>query len=229
MPTIAVVGAGSGLGLSIGRSFGRRGFDVALVARTQATLDVLADRLAGEGITAAGFSADVTDPATVAAAFHAIRDRFGPVDVLDYTPAPQADDVRRVHAVEVTADDMRPTMELMFYGAITATRQVLPAMLEHVSGTLLYGSGASSMLPLPTIGTFGPAGAALRQWVLMLNRSLAPRGIYAAHVAIGVMIGNGEQENDPDVIAERFWQLHDERTEPEILYGTLPQALLDST
>lgn len=34
MPTVAIVGAGSGLGLSIAKVFGRNGFSVALVART---------------------------------------------------------------------------------------------------------------------------------------------------------------------------------------------------
>jgi short-subunit dehydrogenase len=228
MPTLAIVGAGPGLGMSVARSFGRRGFEVALVARTPASLDALVARLHADGVTAAGFPADVTDLAAVSAAFSAIRERFGVIDVLDYAPAPRVDDVRRVHALEVTAADLRPTMEFMFYGALAATQQVLPSMLERGAGTLLYASGASSVLPIPRIGTFGPAGAALRQWVLMLHRSLAPRGVYAAHVAIGVMIGNGEAENDPDVIAERFWQLHDERNGPDHRYGTPPQEVLDA-
>jgi NAD(P)-dependent dehydrogenase (short-subunit alcohol dehydrogenase family) len=33
MPTIAIVGAGSGMGLAIVRTFGRNGFTVALLAR----------------------------------------------------------------------------------------------------------------------------------------------------------------------------------------------------
>ncbi|KND37998.1 SDR family NAD(P)-dependent oxidoreductase, partial [Streptomyces stelliscabiei] len=60
MPVIAVIGAGPGLGLSIARRFGREGFQVALVSRTQDKLDALAARLAAEGIEAAGFAADVT-------------------------------------------------------------------------------------------------------------------------------------------------------------------------
>ena len=42
MPLIAIIGAGPGLGLEIARAFGRKGFDVALVARDQSKLDVLA-------------------------------------------------------------------------------------------------------------------------------------------------------------------------------------------
>ncbi len=53
MPTIAIVGAGPGLGLAIARTFGREGFSVALIARTQDKLDRLAADLGAEGITAA--------------------------------------------------------------------------------------------------------------------------------------------------------------------------------
>jgi len=35
MSTIAIVGAGPGLGLSIAKAFGRNGFSVALVSRSQ--------------------------------------------------------------------------------------------------------------------------------------------------------------------------------------------------
>ena len=69
MPTIAIVGAGPGMGLAIARTFGERGFDVALISRTHARLDALAGQLAAEGITAAGFAADVMDRASLSAAY----------------------------------------------------------------------------------------------------------------------------------------------------------------
>ncbi len=68
MPTIALVGAGTRLGLSLGRVFGKHGFDVALVARSGEGLGELAEKLAAEGVKAAGFPADVTDRPTLIAA-----------------------------------------------------------------------------------------------------------------------------------------------------------------
>ena len=67
MPTIAIVGAGPGLGLAIARTFGSRGFDVALISRSREKLESLVTELAQDGITAAAFPADVRD-ALVAAA-----------------------------------------------------------------------------------------------------------------------------------------------------------------
>src|SRR5215469_5457815 len=53
MPTIAIVGAGPGLGASIARTFGGHGFHVALIARHPEKLDALALQLAASGVTAA--------------------------------------------------------------------------------------------------------------------------------------------------------------------------------
>ena len=50
MPTIAIVGAGPGLGLSVGRVFGKAGFEVALVARSHETIDQLLPLLRADTI-----------------------------------------------------------------------------------------------------------------------------------------------------------------------------------
>ncbi|WP_236706134.1 SDR family NAD(P)-dependent oxidoreductase, partial [Frankia sp. ACN1ag] len=88
MPTIAIVGAGPGLGLSIARRFGREGFAVALLSRNQATLDDLAGQLTRDGITAAGFAADVLDRPSLVDALTRVEAQLGPIDVLEYSPAP---------------------------------------------------------------------------------------------------------------------------------------------
>lgn len=61
MTTIAIVGAGAGLGQATAHRFGREGFSVALISRTQANVDKLAADLDEEGITARGYAANVRD------------------------------------------------------------------------------------------------------------------------------------------------------------------------
>ena len=46
MTTIAIVGAGRGLGAAIARRFGAEGLDIALISRNQERLDALATDLA---------------------------------------------------------------------------------------------------------------------------------------------------------------------------------------
>jgi NAD(P)-dependent dehydrogenase (short-subunit alcohol dehydrogenase family) len=216
MPAIALVAAGGRLGFSLGKVFGGHGFDVALIARSQERLDQLTGKLAAEGITAAGFPADVTDRPALAAALDSAAARFGAIGVLHYSSpgAGTTQALRSTGPLDVTVDNLLPQIESTCYGAITATRTVLPAMLDAGTGTLLYTTGASSVTPAPVFVSAGMAGAALRKWAITLNRALGGRGVYAGHVAIGTWIAGtpgapaGTPAKDPDDIARLYWDLH---------------------
>ncbi|HEX6524715.1 MAG TPA: SDR family NAD(P)-dependent oxidoreductase [Streptosporangiaceae bacterium] len=225
MPAIALVAAGIRLGLSLGKVFGGHGFDVALIARSPERLDELTGKLAAEGVTAAGFPADVTDRSALAAALDSAAGRFGGIDVLHYSSpgAGTAETLRNTGPLDVTVDNLAPQVESFCYGAITATRAVLPAMLAAGTGTLLYTTGASSVTPAPVYVSAGMAGAALRKWALELNRALVDKGVYAGHVAIGTWIAGtpgapeGTSPKDPDDIARLYWDLHTSRERAEQL------------
>jgi NAD(P)-dependent dehydrogenase (short-subunit alcohol dehydrogenase family) len=223
MPAIALVAAGTRLGLSLGKVFGEHGFDVALIARSEDRLGQLTEKLAAEGITSAGFPADVTDRPALAAALGSAAERFGGISVLHYSSpgAGSTEDLRATGPLDVTVDNLRPQIESTCYGAITATRAVLPAMLEAGAGTLLYTTGGSSVTPAPVFVSAGMAGAALRKWAITLNRALAGRGVYAGHIAIGTWIAGtpgalaGTPATDPDDIARLYWNLHTHREPAE--------------
>jgi NADP-dependent 3-hydroxy acid dehydrogenase YdfG len=225
MPVIALVAAGGRLGLSLGRIFGGHGFDVALIARSKERLGVLTGKLTAEGVAAAGCPADVTDRSALTAALGSAAARFGGIDVLHYASpgAGTTEALRSTGALDVTVDNLRPQVESTCYGAITATRAVLPAMLAAGTGTLLYTTGGASVTPAPVFASAGMAGAALRKWALTLNGALAGRGVYAGHVAIGAWIAGtpgapeGTPLKEPDDIAHLYWDLHTSREPAEHL------------
>jgi NAD(P)-dependent dehydrogenase (short-subunit alcohol dehydrogenase family) len=225
MPVIALVAAGPRLGLSLGKIFGGHGFDVALIARSAERLGGLTGKLAAGGVSAAGFPADVTDRSALAAALDSAAARFGRIGVLHYSSpgAGTTEALRSTGALEVTVGNLRPQIETTCYGAITATRAVLPAMLAAGAGTLLYTTGGASVTPAPVFASAGMAGAALRKWALTLNGALAGRGVYAGHVAIGTWIAGtpgapeGAPLKEPDDIARLYWDLHTSRQPAEHL------------
>jgi NAD(P)-dependent dehydrogenase (short-subunit alcohol dehydrogenase family) len=223
VPTIAIVGAGPGLGLAIAHRFGREGFKTALISRTQSRLDALADGLAAAGIEAAGFAADVTDRPSLRAALTAAAQRFGGIDVLEYSPAPHdgAPALAPADVTQVTVENIQPQVEYYAYGGITAAQAVLPGMLERGRGTLLFTTGASSLLAFPPMGNIGIGAAGLRNYALALNTALAGQGIYVAHVPLATWIGSGGPETQPDTIAGIYWELYTSRDQAERLYSTL--------
>ncbi|MFI5659904.1 SDR family NAD(P)-dependent oxidoreductase [Streptomyces sp. NPDC051684] len=219
MPTIAIVGAGPGMGLAIARTFGSRGFDVALVSRNRDKLDALAGRLEAEGISAAGFCADVLDHEALTQALKDAATRFGRIDVLEYSPAGSLESVSLTTPSQAAPSDVQWVMDILLYGAMAATQAVLPSMRAAGAGTLLYTNGAGSADPNPMLGNLNAAQAALRNWVLGLHKELTGTGIQAAHVAIGAWIGTDGPPGVPaapaEDVAPLYWDLHTRRDEAE--------------
>jgi len=147
MTTIAVIGAGPGLGAAVARRFGREGFDVALVSRSQERANALAEILSDGGITARGFAADVRDPKALAAALDTAHTEMGPIEVLQYSPVPQREFMLPV--LETTHTDLVGPIEFSVYGPVAAVQQVLPGMRALGRGTVLFVNGGSAVVPHP--------------------------------------------------------------------------------
>ncbi|WP_410611152.1 SDR family NAD(P)-dependent oxidoreductase [Amycolatopsis sp. lyj-109] len=215
MSSIAIVGAGPGLGLAVARTFGSRGFDVALISRNRAKLDELAGLLKAEGITAEAFPADVLDRDALTQALKDAATHFGGIDVLEYSPVGGAGSTTLTVPTEIEPFHVQHEIEFQLYGAIAATRAVLPAMREAGAGTLLYTTGAGSIDPVPQVGNVNAAAAALRNWVINLHKELDGTGVQAAHVGIDVAIGSnadavvaGFPTAPAEQISPVYWELH---------------------
>jgi NADP-dependent 3-hydroxy acid dehydrogenase YdfG len=115
------------------------------VSRTQEKLDRLATELGEAGIDVAGFAADVTDRPSLAAASARIKDRFGGVDVLEYSSASAMSAEAMIAPLDATVDNIQPELDYYLHGGLTAAQQVLPDMIERDCGTLLFTTGGSSM------------------------------------------------------------------------------------
>jgi short-subunit dehydrogenase len=220
MPTIAIVGAGPGLGLALATRFGREGFDVALVARTEKNLTALVDELGSRGLSARGYAADVRDRESLAGALATAGAELGGIDVLEYSPLPGAELVLTSPS-ETTAASVSSELELQLFGAIAATGAVLPAMREKGRGTLLFTTGAGSIDPVPAVANVNAAAAALRNWAVNLHRELAGTGVHAAHVGIAVSIDRavmpGSAVATASDIADAYYELYRLGTDDELV------------
>lgn len=211
MTTLAIIGAGPGLGLSVARRFGREGFSVALVARDGAKLDRLASGLRDEGVTAAGFVADARDRGALTGALARAAAELGPVEVLQYSPVPAREFMKPT--LETTADDLVGPLEMSVLGPAAAVQQVLPGMRELGRGTVLFPNGGSAVRPRDAVTGTSVAFAAESAYARLLHEALAPEGIHVAQLIIPLGIGGGEPDHDPDALAQRLWELHTGRGE----------------
>lgn len=228
MKTLAIVGAGKGLGLSIAKSFGKRGFQVALVARNVAKLQDMVDELKADGIEAAYFVADIFNKEQIAQAMTNMKEKYGQIDVLEFSPT--AGNYPPTSVLELTAENARDAFEANVVSAIHVVNTVLPDMLARKEGALLFTSGLSAMYPVSMMGNIGIALSGLRNYVANLHTSLSAQGIFVGHRSLGLLIkesGTGAI-NDPDVIAEMWYQAYVEKNvwEEEYPKGVTPETIL---
>ncbi|MBJ7352919.1 MAG: SDR family NAD(P)-dependent oxidoreductase [Rhodococcus sp.] len=211
MTSIAIVGAGAGLGAAVARKFGAQGFSVGLISRNRSRVDALADQLAADGVSAKGFVADVRDPASIAAALEQVTETLGPIEVLQYSPLPQKDFMRPV--LETTPADMVGPVEFSIYGPIAAVHQVLPGMrfLGENKGTILFVNGGSAVKPGRTVTGTSIAFAGQAAYAQLLNEELAAEGIQVSQLIIGGAIDGSDPKKSPEALAEQLWSLHTER------------------
>ncbi|XTR52860.1 SDR family NAD(P)-dependent oxidoreductase [Pseudarthrobacter sp. So.54] len=201
MTTIAIIGAGSGLGTAVARRFGAEGFAVALISRNQGRVDALAEGLAGEGIEARGFAADVRDQASITRALERATETLGPIEVLQYSPLPQKDFMRPV--LETTPADLIGPVEFSIYGPVAAVHQVLPGMrfLGGNRGTILFVNGGSAVKPGRNVTGTSVAFAGQAAYAQLLHEALGEEGIQVSQLIIGGRIIEGDPEKDPAVLA----------------------------
>lgn len=206
MSTIAIVGAGKGLGAAVARRFGAEGFDVALISRTQGNVDALAADLRQTGVNARGYAASVRDAAALTAALEHAATELGAIDVLQFSPIPQREFLRPV--LDTTRADLAAAAEFAILGPHTAVQQVLPAMRERGRGTLLFVNGASAVRPNPRVAGTSVAFAGESAYAQMLHTALADSDIHVAQLIIPGAITAEHPTHDPGVLAERLWTMH---------------------
>jgi len=221
MPKVlAVLGVGPGLGLSVARRFGREGFTTALVSRTDTRHAGYRASLAGTH--ALTYTADVTDEDRLRDVLVRITADAGEIDTVYFGPADATSGPGITPLTEAGAGTLRASFEAVVAPAAQLVEAVLPGMLAHGSGSLLFAGGLSGKYPMPMLGSLAPASAALRMYVLTLHAALRETGVHAGLLTIGGLIERGDihrvftaQDHgftvgtlDPDDIAEKAWELY---------------------
>jgi NADP-dependent 3-hydroxy acid dehydrogenase YdfG len=221
--TIAVFGAGPGMGRSVARRFGREGFKVAMVSRNQQRLDAFAAELAGDGIEAAGFAADFGDRDVLPGVIERITARFGPVDVLEYAPAGLDWLSRQVPVREADVASFEFPLDLLLRTPVTLINEVLPGMIARGDGAVLFGLAVGASRPYPQIGNVCAIAHAARAYLQALHLDLAGTGVYAGLVQVAGLVADSDAatfvtENwdpstlptplDPADLAEALWDLY---------------------
>lgn len=206
MPTIAIVGAGPGLGAAVARRFAAEGFSIALISRDQAKLDALAAELQAGGVVARGYAADVLDPESLETALGRAAAELGPIAVLQYSPLPSRAYLKPV--LELTPELALEALRFSALGLIHAVRSVLPAMRTAGDGSIILINGGTSVQARSDFAGTSIAFPAESAYGEMLHDALSDEGVRVVQLVIPGGIPKLRLPNGIDDVAERIWQIH---------------------
>jgi short-subunit dehydrogenase len=224
--SIAVFGAGPGLGQAVAHRYAQDGYEIVLVARRRQPLEVVAQELTGAGATAHVITADLADTDAVPALAERIRATVGELDAIYYAPTP-ADGF--VPAADLTPRRAQAFMPLAVYSLLALVQEFLPHMLEQGDGAILTAQGASAVQGPANMSGPGPAQAAQRNYLQSLHAEVAGKGVYVGMLYIGAIIENsafhasdaagdwGPTVN-PAHLADLLWNMHNAKGESEAKY-----------
>lgn len=211
--TALIVGAGPGLGYSLAKVFGQKGFRILLFARNEQKLKKLQHELQSEKIETCIFRADVSDQKSLDLAFDTIRKQFGIPEVMIYNAGITIPD----KDIQVDADTMLRRYEVDVAGAYRCIRQMDTEEFAQKKGTLLITGGGVALHPSFSFLPLSMDKAALRAMVYALYPVLKEKGIFIGLVTImgGIKAGTCF---DPDRIAEIYWDMYQTRNQCEVLF-----------
>ncbi len=216
-----VSGGSKGMGRAAAECLAGEGARVAVLARTQATLDATVEAVRAVGAAdAVGIPTDLTSRASVDEAFAAVADRWGgELNVLVNAAGPV--DVGIGAFEKLDDDDWHATFDIGTISAARCMRAALPLLRAAAWARVVNVSAHSTKRQSPGLDAYTASKAALTSLSKNLAQSLAQDGILVNTVSPGSFLSEGmkgylralppERGIDPDsltdamrVIAEDF-------------------------
>lgn len=222
--TILVCGHGPGISDAVAHKFGREGHSVAIVARNAERLSAAEQKLTSAGVKAKAFPCDLAKPDAVRGLVREVRGALGPIGVVHWNAyVPAGGDL-----LTTKTDELHAVFDVCVSGLVAAVQES-HADLKAEKGAVLVTGGGFAFYDAKVDGmavqwnAMGLAigKAAQHKTVGLLAKKLEPDGIYVGEVVVlgtvkGTAFDQGNANLDASAIADKFWQLANERKETSV-------------
>ncbi|WP_420124283.1 SDR family NAD(P)-dependent oxidoreductase [Nakamurella sp.] len=171
-PIAVVTGASSGIGRFLATEFGDRGFDLVLCAEDPDIHRVSAE-LAQGGRWTRAVQADLATAAGVEELARAVDEIAVPIDVL-------AINAGVGHAGPFARTSLAGDLEVIAVNVTSAvhlTKLLLPPMIAHGSGRILFTSSVAATMPGPFYATYAASKAFVQSFAQALRYELKDTGV----------------------------------------------------
>ena len=222
-PVCLVIGAGAGIGGTVGKRFALEGYHAVLCRRTDSDgLAKLVDEIEGEGGSASGFLMNAVAENAIEERVAQVEADIGPVEVAIYNLGAQIGN-RALSDTSHRAFEMG--WRLATFGLFRLAQCVCPAMVERGHGTLIVTSATAAVRGNAGQHSHAAAMGGRRLLCQTLNAEFSPRNIHVAHVVVDGSV------DAPDTLGkmlgpERFQALRETKGAADGLM--LPERIADT-
>lgn len=175
----AVIAGASGdknFGSVIARRLAAEGANVVVAARREEALQSLADEINGLAV-----GCDVTNEEQIGHLFDKAQETYGNVDIAVYSAG--------VHAgtpiAELSAEDIRPTLEVSFVGALLFFKHAAKSMKE--GGSVITVSSLTARIPGPGLSVYSGARAGIDYAIKVAAVEYAAQKVRFNSIAAGLI------------------------------------------
>lgn len=196
---IFISGASKGIGLAVAHRFLAEGFEVAVNASTEASLEQVRQTYPQLKV----YRADMSQKAEVDKLGQWLNEEFGPLDVL-------VNNVGRFLPGSVHSESDE-SFEMMMHTNVFSnyylTKRVLPQMMERKSGTIFNICSIASIMAYANGGAYAITKHALLGFSKVLREEMKPHGIRVVSVLPGATLTASWE--GVDLPPERFMPAED--------------------
>lgn len=177
---VCVFGGTSGINLGVAACFAAQGARLSVASRSPDKIDAAVARLQSLGAQAAGFGADVRNPAEVAAALEGAVQQFGAIDVLVSGAAgnfPAA-------AQDLSANGFKAVVDIDLLGTFHVLRSAF-VHLRKPGAAIINISAPQAWVPMPLQVHVCAAKAGVDMVTRVLAMEWGPHGVRVNSIAPG--------------------------------------------
>jgi NAD(P)-dependent dehydrogenase (short-subunit alcohol dehydrogenase family) len=177
-----VVGAGAGIGGTVGRRFARDGYHAVLCRRSdEAGLERLVAEIRAAGGAATGRLLNAAEDDTLEALVAEVEASIGPIEVVLFNLGAQ---IGNRSLADTSMKQFELGWRLATFALFRLARSVLPCMEQRGHGTLLVTSATAAVRGNAGQHSHAAAMGGRRMLCQTLNAEYAPKGIHVAHILV---------------------------------------------
>ena len=176
--TAVIVGASgeANFGAAIARRLATEGANVVVSARRKEPLESLATEIGGLALPC-----DVTDESQIEGLFSKTVEKYGNVDIAIYSAGVHAADV----IAEITAESIRPSLEVSFIGALLFFKHAAASMKE--GGSVITISSLTARIPGPGLSAYSGARAGIDYVIKVAAQEYGAQKVRFNSIAAGLI------------------------------------------